>query len=80
MPETPILREPRPDLENPMLPDAGELEWAAARDAEREAGDNPPSGPAISPFGAKAAAAMTGALATSLLSEFFSNHAPADAQ
>lgn len=61
-----------PDLENPVLPDAGEeLAWGE-RQGLAEGGDEAgPSTPTrkISPFGAKAVAAMMGAVSTSLLSE-----------
>lgn len=64
-----------PDLENPELPDAGEdLAWGE-RQAEAHAGPSrlsPAEGEKrkISPFGAKAVAAMMGAVSTSLLSEW----------
>lgn len=58
-----------PDLENPELPDAGEdLAWGE-RQGEAESRPGPSSPRKISPFGAKAVAAMMGAVSTSLLSE-----------
>lgn len=64
--------EVHPDLENPVLPDAGEeLAWGEQQGLRE--GDGSHAGPSsprkISPFGAKAVAAMMGAVSTSLLSE-----------
>lgn len=64
--------EVHPDLENPVLPDAGEeLAWGEQQGLrERGTSHAGPSNPRkISPFGAKAVAAMMGAVSTSLLSE-----------